>query len=69
MKEDTIMEILIRVKQNFENILGLYEENEKLAEYVNEILENEGREPTEEEENMMNEINDIFDNITDIFMF
>lgn len=62
-------DVLIKIKQNFENILGLYEENEKLAEYVNEILENEDREPTEEEENMMNEINDIFDNITDMFMF
>lgn len=62
-------DVLIKIKQNFENILGLYEENEKLAEYVNEILENEDREPTEEEENMMNEINDIFGNITDMFMF
>ena len=62
-------DVLIKIKQNFENILGLYEENEKLAEYVNEILENEDRETTEEEENMMNEINDIFDNITDMFMF
>lgn len=67
MKEDTIMEILIRVKQNFEKALELHEENEKLAEYVNEILENEGREPTEEEINLMDEIEAVYDEITSIF--
>lgn len=67
MKEDTIMEILIRVKQNFEKALELHEENEKLAEYVNEILENEGREPTEEKINLMDEIEAVYDEITSIF--
>ncbi|MDM0528483.1 hypothetical protein QTH49_13560 [Clostridium perfringens] len=67
MKEDTIMEILIRVKQNFEKALEIHEENEKLAEYVNEILENEGREPTEEEINLMDEIEAVYDEITSIF--
>ena len=67
MKEDTIMEILIKVKQNFEKALELHEENERLAIYVSEILENEDREPTEEEIVLMDEIETIYDEITSIF--
>ena len=67
MKEDTIMEILIRVKQNFEKALELLEENERLAICVSEILENEDREPTEEEIILMDEIEAIYDEITSIF--
>lgn len=67
MKEDTIIEILIRVKQNFEKALELHEENERLAIYVSEILENEDREPTEEEIVLMDEIETIYDEITSTF--
>ena len=67
MKEDTIMEILIMVKQNFEKALELHEENERLAMCVSEILENEDREPTEEEIILMDEIEAIYDEITSIF--
>lgn len=66
MKEDTIMEILIRLKPKFETLLELIKETHQMAESVNEILENEDREPTEEEQKIIDEIEEIYDEITDL---